>query len=114
MLNTIDNLNKFESKAQKCIMLRYSESSKGYRVYNTETKIIEELIHVNFNVKLDSDKSNQAEKFANLEIIYSNSKDKESEDKDSRGVQHETEQTTPEVPNTPVPQRKYKQRSFHP
>lgn len=37
ILNTKDNLNKFYSKAQKCIKLGYSEHSKGYRVYNTET-----------------------------------------------------------------------------
>lgn len=30
ILNTKDNLNKFVSKAQKCIMLGYSERSRGY------------------------------------------------------------------------------------
>ena len=41
LLNTKDYLNKFDSKAQKCLMLGYSERSKGYRVYNTETRIVE-------------------------------------------------------------------------
>ena len=36
ILSTKDHLNKFESKAQKCIMLGYSERSRDYRVYNTE------------------------------------------------------------------------------
>lgn len=30
MLNIKDNLNKFDYKAQKCIMLGYSERTKGY------------------------------------------------------------------------------------
>lgn len=37
MLNTKENLSKFDSKSQKCIMLGYCERSKDYRVYNTET-----------------------------------------------------------------------------
>lgn len=36
MLNTKENLNKFDSKAQKYFMLGYSECSKGYKVYNAE------------------------------------------------------------------------------
>lgn len=35
ILNTKDNLNKFDFKAQKCIMLGCSEQLKGYIVYNT-------------------------------------------------------------------------------
>ena len=49
-------------------MLGYSERSKGYRVYNTETQIMEEPIHVRFDDKLDSKKSKLVEKFADLEI----------------------------------------------
>ena len=54
ILNTKNYLNKFDSKAQKCIMLGYSERSRGYRVYNTETQIMEESISVHFDDKLDS------------------------------------------------------------
>jgi hypothetical protein len=49
-------MNKFDPKAQKCIMLGYSERSKGYKVYNSETKIVEESIHVRFDDKLDLEK----------------------------------------------------------
>src|SRR4051812_4031560 len=52
ILNTKDHLNKFDSKAQKCFLLGYSEHSKGYRVYNTETLIVEESIHVIFDNNL--------------------------------------------------------------
>ena len=49
ILNTKDHLNKFDSKAQKCITLGYSERSRGYKVYNTETQIVEESISVRFD-----------------------------------------------------------------
>ena len=39
-LNMKDHLKKFDSKAQSCFMLGYFECSKGYRVYNTETRIV--------------------------------------------------------------------------
>ena len=57
ILNTKNYLNKFDSKAQKCIMLGYSGRSRGYKVYNTETQIVEESISVRFDDKLDSQKS---------------------------------------------------------
>ena len=37
MLNTKENLGKFDSKAQKCLLLGCSECSKGYKIYNSET-----------------------------------------------------------------------------
>ena len=59
ILNTKENLNKFDSKAQKCFLLGYSERSKGYRVYNTETLIVEESIKVRFDDKLGQPQSKQ-------------------------------------------------------
>src|ERR1044072_7059438 len=41
VLNTKDYLGKFDSKAQKCILLGYSERSKGYRIYNKDSQIVE-------------------------------------------------------------------------
>ena len=78
MLNTKNYLNKFDSKAQKCIMLGYSERSRGYRVYNTETQIVEESISVRFDDKLDSEKSKQNEVFAGIEIEFAGSEDNSS------------------------------------
>ena len=57
ILNTNENLNKFDAKAQSCITLGCYERSKGYKVYNTETHSLEESIHVRFDDKLDSEKS---------------------------------------------------------
>lgn len=68
MLKTKDNLNKFGSKAQKCIMLGYSKYSKGYKVYKTDTQIVQESIHVKFDDKLGSEKLMLVDKFAYFEI----------------------------------------------
>ena len=77
-LNTKNYLNKFDSKAQKCIMLGYSERSRGYKVYNTETHIVEESISVRFNDKLDSQKSKQNEFLADIEVEFTSTEDKAS------------------------------------
>ena len=49
ILNTRDQLGKFDSKVDKGIFLGYSETSKAYRIYNSRTSVVEESIHVKFN-----------------------------------------------------------------
>ena len=49
ILNTKDNLGKFDSNCDSRILLGYFESSKAYKVYNSRTFIVEEAIHVRFN-----------------------------------------------------------------
>src|SRR4051812_49155194 len=71
ILNTKDHLDKFDSKAQKCFLLGYSERSKGYRVYNTETLIVEESINIIFDDKLGLEKPKQFENFVDLDIDIS-------------------------------------------
>ena len=48
ILNTKDNLGKFDSKADERIFLGYSTSSKAYRVFNKRTLVVEESMHVVF------------------------------------------------------------------
>ena len=36
MLNTKENLGKFDPKAHKCLLLGYFECSKGYKIFNTK------------------------------------------------------------------------------
>ena len=66
-------------------MLGYSECSKGYKIFNIKTRIVKESIHVRFNDKLDPEKSKLVEKFADLKINLSESKDTDYEEKDSEG-----------------------------
>ncbi|GJY94131.1 putative ribonuclease H-like domain-containing protein [Tanacetum coccineum] len=48
ILNTIDHLGKFEEKADEGFLVGYSLNSKTFRVYNLETKRVEENLHINF------------------------------------------------------------------
>ncbi|GKA41059.1 putative ribonuclease H-like domain-containing protein, partial [Tanacetum coccineum] len=48
ILNTLDNLGKFDSKSDEGFFIGYSLSSKAFRVYNTRTKKVEENLHVGF------------------------------------------------------------------
>ena len=48
ILNTKDNLGKFDAKSDVGIFLGYSTSSKAFRVFNKITMIVEEFIHVIF------------------------------------------------------------------
>jgi len=51
ILNNKLYLKKFDAKAQRGIFLDYSERSKAYRVYNSETLCVEESMHVKFDDK---------------------------------------------------------------
>ena len=46
ILNTKDNLRKFDSKADEGIFLGYPTSSKAYTVFNKRTLVVEESMHV--------------------------------------------------------------------
>nr|GEX79626.1 retrovirus-related Pol polyprotein from transposon TNT 1-94 [Tanacetum cinerariifolium] len=48
ILNTLDNLGKFEAKGDKGYFIGYSMSSKAFRVFNKRTKRVEENLHVDF------------------------------------------------------------------
>ncbi|GJS22631.1 putative ribonuclease H-like domain-containing protein [Tanacetum coccineum] len=61
ILNTIDHLGKFERKCDEGFLVRYSLNSKAFRVYNLETKRVEENLHITFL----ENKPNVAEKGPN-------------------------------------------------
>nr|GEV94185.1 hypothetical protein [Tanacetum cinerariifolium] len=48
ILNTLDSLGKFERKVDEGFLVRYSVNSKGLRVVNSRTRIVQETLHVNF------------------------------------------------------------------
>ncbi|XP_061364820.1 uncharacterized protein LOC133308229 [Gastrolobium bilobum] len=48
-IGKVENLGKFDSKADEGIFLGYSLTSRAYRIYNKRTMVIEESIHVVFN-----------------------------------------------------------------
>ncbi|GJV57715.1 putative ribonuclease H-like domain-containing protein [Tanacetum coccineum] len=48
ILNTLDNLGKFDGKSDEGFFVGYSLSSKAFRVYNTRTRRVEENLHIGF------------------------------------------------------------------
>nr|GEX45216.1 hypothetical protein [Tanacetum cinerariifolium] len=48
ILNTLDNLGKFEEKGNEGYFIGYSMSSKAFRVFNKRTRRVEENLHVEF------------------------------------------------------------------
>nr|GEV36924.1 ribonuclease H-like domain-containing protein [Tanacetum cinerariifolium] len=49
ILNTIDHLDKFDGKADEDFFVEYSLNSKGFRVLNSKTRIVEENLHIKFS-----------------------------------------------------------------
>ncbi|GJW48082.1 putative ribonuclease H-like domain-containing protein [Tanacetum coccineum] len=49
ILNTIDNLGKFDGKADEGIFVRYLINSKAFKVFNSRTRIVEGNLHVQFS-----------------------------------------------------------------
>ncbi|GKE96127.1 putative ribonuclease H-like domain-containing protein [Tanacetum coccineum] len=49
ILNTIDDLGKFDGKADEGFFVGYSTNSKASRVFNSRTRIVEENLHVKFS-----------------------------------------------------------------
>ena len=54
ILNTKDNLGKFDAKSNVGIFLDYSLPSKAYRVFNKKTMVVEESVHVVFDESNES------------------------------------------------------------
>nr|GEV37929.1 ribonuclease H-like domain-containing protein [Tanacetum cinerariifolium] len=48
-LDTIDHLGKFNGKADEGFFVGYSLNSKAFRVFNSRTKIVEEIFHIRFS-----------------------------------------------------------------
>ncbi|GJX75802.1 putative ribonuclease H-like domain-containing protein [Tanacetum coccineum] len=48
ILNTLDNLDKFNGKSDEGFFVGYSLSSKAFRVYNTRTRMVKENLHIGF------------------------------------------------------------------
>nr|GEY03104.1 retrovirus-related Pol polyprotein from transposon TNT 1-94 [Tanacetum cinerariifolium] len=48
ILNTLDQLRKFDGKSDEGIFVGYSTTSKAFRVYNIRTRKVEENLHITF------------------------------------------------------------------
>ena len=70
ILNTKDQLAKFDSKVDKVIFLGYFDTSKASRVFNSRNSVVEESIHIKFNDGLTTFRklSDLEDDFANMQI----------------------------------------------
>nr|GEW55567.1 retrovirus-related Pol polyprotein from transposon TNT 1-94 [Tanacetum cinerariifolium] len=48
ILNTLDPLRKFDEKADEGFLVGYYVNSKGFRVFNSRTRNVQETLHINF------------------------------------------------------------------
>ena len=67
ILNNKLYLKKFDVKTQRGIFLGYSERSKAYSLYNSETFYVEESMHVKFDDKEPGDKTPEQDDIAGSE-----------------------------------------------
>ena len=66
------NLEKFDSKSGEAVFFGYSTTSKAFRVFNKQTLIVEESVHVvfdKFNDLLFKDASRNAGIEENMETL---------------------------------------------
>jgi len=69
ILNNKLYLKKFDAKAQRGIFLGYSERSKAYIVYHSETLCVEESMHVKFDDKEPGNEiPEQDESYADIQV----------------------------------------------
>ncbi|KAH9762965.1 hypothetical protein KPL70_001008 [Citrus sinensis] len=81
VLNTKDNLGKFDPKSDVGIFLGYSNSSKAYRVYNKRTLVVEESMHITF------DESNPS--FTEKVVVDDNAEEEEQQEEASNDNQED-------------------------
>src|SRR4030043_400679 len=99
ILNNKHYLKKFSAKAQRGIFIGYSERSKAYRAYNSETNMVKESIHVKFDDKEPGrEVSELSMNFAGMQIsgCGSEARSESASDKISESPEAEHPNDTPE------------------
>ncbi|GKE67970.1 ribonuclease H-like domain-containing protein, partial [Tanacetum coccineum] len=69
ILNTLDQLGKFDGKSEEGYLLGYSTSSKGFRVYNRVTRKVQDCLHVDFLENQENQKGKGTDWMFNLELL---------------------------------------------
>ncbi|XP_061362515.1 uncharacterized protein LOC133306244 [Gastrolobium bilobum] len=92
-IGKVENLGKFDSKADEGIFLGYSLTSRAYRIYNKRTMVIEESIHVVFNETnnaLPRKEPCDDEVIESMENINLNDKEEDERQKEKEANNEET------------------------
>nr|GEY78439.1 retrovirus-related Pol polyprotein from transposon TNT 1-94 [Tanacetum cinerariifolium] len=69
ILNTRDNLGKFEEKADEGYFVRYSMVSKAMRVFNKRTRIVEETINIRLQENAPNVKRNRPDWLFDIDYL---------------------------------------------
>ncbi|GJS71302.1 putative ribonuclease H-like domain-containing protein [Tanacetum coccineum] len=69
ILNTLDQLGKFDGKSEEGYLLGYSTSSKGFRVYNRVTRKVQDCLHVDFLENQENQKGKGPDWMFDLELL---------------------------------------------
>ncbi|GJR61713.1 putative ribonuclease H-like domain-containing protein [Tanacetum coccineum] len=69
ILNTLDQLGKFDGKSEEGYLLGYSTSSKGFRVYNRVTRKVQECLHVDFLENQENQKGKGPDWMFDLDLL---------------------------------------------
>ena len=69
ILNTKDQLGKFEEKADEGYLVGYSVNSKAFRVYNKRTKHVEENLQIKFSENTSNVEGKGPEWLFNVDIL---------------------------------------------
>ncbi|GKA45320.1 putative ribonuclease H-like domain-containing protein [Tanacetum coccineum] len=69
ILNTLDQLGKFDGKSEEGYLLGYSTNSKGFRVYNRVTRKVQDCLHVNFLENQENQKGKGPDWMFDLELL---------------------------------------------
>nr|GEZ99544.1 retrovirus-related Pol polyprotein from transposon TNT 1-94 [Tanacetum cinerariifolium] len=69
ILNTLDNLGKFEAKRDEGYFIGYSITSKAFRIFNKRTKRVEENLHVEFLENKDIEKGDSPNWLSDIDSL---------------------------------------------
>ncbi|GKA85942.1 ribonuclease H-like domain-containing protein [Tanacetum coccineum] len=99
ILNTIDNLGKFDGKVDEGFFVEYSLNSKAFRVLNSRTRIVEENLHIMFSENTPNVVGNQSNSNADPKSSH-NDESKPSRD-DEKKVDEDPRKDSANDPNMP-------------
>nr|GEY85995.1 hypothetical protein [Tanacetum cinerariifolium] len=97
ILNTLDQLGKFDGKSNEGFFIGYSTNSKAFKVYNTRTRKLEENLHINFLENKRIITGTNSNDFTGKRASFN--ADSDGDNKDNDGPCKESEIDNQERPN---------------
>nr|GEY65553.1 hypothetical protein [Tanacetum cinerariifolium] len=99
ILNTLDQLGKFDGKLDEGIIVGYSKISKAFRVYNIRTRKVEETLHIIFLENKPMIAGTNSNDFIDNSLFDSSSQALDCHNKNKQGPSQASESDNQERPN---------------